>query len=122
MTEKKPLKVVSGVHYDQDTDSYYHEGDTSELPAVLLDLFPWSFEEVGGATMTVDNESSDNESADDAFDAEAFVDRTPWSTVVKDIKTGDYDENLDEIEEAERNGRDREKVKDVIESYRDQAA
>lgn len=115
MTDKKTLQVVSGVHYDQDSDSFYHEGDTAELPADLLEQFPRSFKEATESATT----PTESESGDDEFDAEAVVDRTPWSSVVKDIKSGDYDNKLDEIEEAERNGRDRKKVKDVIESYRE---
>lgn len=116
MTEKKTLKVVSGTHYDQDTDTVYEEGQTAELPVALLDLFPWSFEEVGESSNVAESEAGDDE-----FDAAEFADRTPWSTVAKDIKSGGYDDVLDEIADAERNGRDREKLKDVIESQREEA-
>lgn len=41
----------------------------------------------------------------DEFDAAAFVDRTPMSDVVEDIKSGDHDNRLDAIEAAaERKG------------------
>jgi hypothetical protein len=39
------------------------------------------------------------------FDASEFVDRTPMTSVIEDIESGDYDEHLDEIEsEANRAG------------------
>jgi hypothetical protein len=51
---------------------------------------------------------------EDAFDAAAFVDRTPMEDVVQDIESGEYDEHLDAIETAaERNG-----VQDAIDGRR----
>lgn len=116
MTDKKTLKVVGGTHYDPDTDTFHEEGDEPELPVALLDLFPWAFEEAEESSNVAESESGDDE-----FDAAEFADRTPWSTVAKDIKSGGYDDVLEEIADAERNGRDREKLKDVIESQREEA-
>lgn len=117
MTEKKTLEIVSGTHYDQDTDTVYKEGKTVELPAVLLELFPRSFEE---AEESSSNVAESEANGDDEFDAAEFVDRTPWSTVAKDIKSGAFDDRLGQIAEAERDGRDRKKLMEIIESRREQ--
>lgn len=116
MTDKKSLTVVSGTHYDQDTDTVYAEGETAELPAVLLDLFPRSFKEAGESSNVAESETN----GEDEFDAAEFVDRTPWSTVAKDIKSGAFDDRMAEIAEAERDGRDRKKLMEIIESRREQ--
>lgn len=43
--------------------------------------------------------------SDSAFDAEAFVDRTPMDDVVADVESGEYDERLAAIADAaERQG------------------
>jgi len=41
-----------------------------------------------------------NGEADEDFDAEAFVDRTPMEDVVADIESGDYDDHLEAIKDA----------------------
>lgn len=61
-----------------------------------------------------DDEPGNEDSADDEFDAEAFVDRTPMSDVIDDLESGAYDEHLDAIEAAaERVG-----VQDAIDARR----
>lgn len=115
MTDKKQLKVIRGTHYDQDTDTFYKAGEVAELPAELLNLFPWSFEDVNVSEgMVAEDNADENEPDTNEFDADGFVSRTPWSTVVKDIKSGAYDEFLEGILEAEESDRDRDKVKEVI--------
>lgn len=45
------------------------------------------------------------DASDEAFDAEAFIDRTPMETVIQDLETGAYDDHLDAVEAvAERQG------------------
>lgn len=76
---------------------------------------------------TIDEDESEAEPEDEGeggewesdFDADAFVDRTPMSEVVDDIRTGEYDDVLDAIEAAEEAGRDRVGVADAIEARRE---
>lgn len=51
----------------------------------------------------------------DEFDAEAFVDRTPMDDVVADLESGDYDDNLEAIEESA----DRQGVLEAIDQRRE---
>jgi hypothetical protein len=68
-------------------------------------------EEDGGADETGDEE--------DAFDAAAFVDRTPMDDVVEDIESGNVDAHLEEVAAAEAEGRDRQGVADAITDRRE---
>ncbi|WP_042662568.1 hypothetical protein [Haloferax sp. ATB1] len=52
----------------------------------------------------------------EAFDAEAFVDRTPMSDVIDDIESGEFDDHLGAIEVAESDGRDRDGVHSAIDA------
>lgn len=52
----------------------------------------------------------ESESADDGFDADAFVDRTPMEDVVEDIRAGEVDDHLDAVAEAA----DRVGVEDAV--------
>ena len=72
-----------------------------------------------------DDEGSDEADAGDAdesaeesgeFDAEAFTDRTPMDDVVDDIESGEADDHLDAVAEAD----DREGVQDAVEARRDE--
>lgn len=54
-------------------------------------------------------------SADDDFDVESFVDRTPVSDVVEDIEAGDVDGHLDAVEATA----DRVSVEQAVEDRRD---
>ena len=56
---------------------------------------------------------------DDAFDAAAFVDRTPMDDVVEDIESGEVDAHLEEVAAAEAEGRDRQGVADAITDRRE---
>jgi len=52
-----------------------------------------------------DSDDVDGDGGEESFDAGEFVDRTPMSEVVEDIKSGDYDAHLEAISEvAEREG------------------
>lgn len=63
--------------------------------------------------------SSVPESTDsNEFDAESFVDRVPMSDVIDDIESGMVDHQLDAIESAETDGKDRQGVHDAIEARR----
>lgn len=53
---------------------------------------------------------------DEAFQPEAFLDRTPMDDVVQDIEDGMVDDQLDQVEEhAEREG-----VQDAVDARRDE--
>jgi hypothetical protein len=54
----------------------------------------------------------DDVDEDDAFDAAAFVDRTPMDDVVEDIESGEVDAHLEEIAAAA----DRVGVQDAVET------
>lgn len=73
------------------------------------------------AEVEVESEDGDDVEAavEDEFDAEAFVDRTPQNAVIEDIQSGEYDHLLDEIEAAEREGRDRRGVERALASRQD---
>lgn len=75
-------------------------------------------EEVTSEDVADDSTEPDEEAS--GFDAEAFVDRTPLDDVVDDIESGEYDEHLDEIGDAEENGRDRDGVTDAIEERQEE--
>lgn len=68
-------------------------------------------------TITVDY-PSEAYNAIETIDAAAFVERTPVEDVAEDIRSGDVDEVLDEIEAAEEAGRDRKTVAEAIEARR----
>jgi hypothetical protein len=74
------------------------------------------------------NADSDEDSVEDdgeekeeeeGFDAALFVDRTPMDNVVEDIESGDYDDHLDAIAAAEREGRNRQGVADGVDARRE---
>ena len=62
------------------------------------------------------NEGDDDDN--EGFDAEVFVDRAPVSDVADDIKSGEYDERLDEILAAEQENRDRKTVQEAVKERR----
>ncbi|MFC7202867.1 hypothetical protein ACFQJC_05020 [Haloferax namakaokahaiae] len=67
---------------------------------------------------TPPDEAEPKDSAE-AFDAEAFVDRTPMSKVTDDLDSGAFDDHLDAIADAESDGRDRDGVNEAIEARRE---
>lgn len=82
-------------------------------------------------TITVDDEETaqalvseydrlrfvDDEDEGDEFDVGDFLDRTPMDDVVEDIRNGEADDHLDEIEDRA----DREGVQNAVENRRDEA-
>jgi len=62
-----------------------------------------------------DDVDEDDVDEDGAFDAAAFVDRTPMEAVVEDIESGEVDAHLEEIAAAA----DRVGVQDAVESRRE---
>lgn len=72
------------------------------------------------ADADADDGDDSDEDVEDEFDAQSFVDRTPQREVINDIETGEYDEYLEEIADAEESGRDRRGVASAIESRRDE--
>jgi len=52
------------------------------------------------------------------FDPVAFTDRTPVADVAAEIRAGDADGHLDDVDAAERRGRDRVTVQDAVEQRR----
>jgi hypothetical protein len=74
--------------------------------------------EYAGETVEASDETGEQTEPDEEFDAEAFVDRTPVSDVVDDIESGEYDDHLDEILEAEQENRDRKSVQDAVSERR----
>lgn len=58
-------------------------------------------------------EAPDDDTED--FDARDFVDRYPMGQVIKDIESGDYDEHLNSISNAEIADRSRKGVLEAIE-------
>lgn len=66
-----------------------------------------------------DSDDSDAESGGDDFDADAFVDRNV-PPIAEDLETGDYDDHLDAIEDAERaDGSPRNGVLEAIDARTD---
>lgn len=63
--------------------------------------------------------TADSESSGEFESAEAFVDRTPMDDVIADLESGQYDDNLDAIEQAESDGRDRDGVHEAIDARRE---
>lgn len=64
-----------------------------------------------GSTEEDETDSTDDVDEDaDAFDAAAFVDRTPYGDVVDDIEAGEADDHLDAVAEAA----DRVAVEDAV--------
>lgn len=125
--ETTTLKINGGTHYDHESDTYLHTGDVAELDASLLERYPHKFDEVNMTASTVgesggsgDNsntspgDDNDDGGAVDGFDAEAFVERTPWNAVTSDINSGGYDDVLDEIKAAEQSNRQRDSVLNAI--------
>lgn len=76
--------------------------------------------EYAGHVEETSEETDENEQteSEEEFDAEEFVDRTPVSDVVDNIESGEYDDHLDEILEAEQENRDRKSVQDAVEERR----
>jgi len=103
-----------GAFHDHRNDRTVEEDDVVELDEDVADGH--------AGFVRVEEDANEDELAEDgadgAFDAAAFVDRTPMSDVVDDIESGDYDEHLDEIAAAEQEGRDREGVKEAAEARR----
>ena len=79
----------------------------------------------GGGSGEEDDGGEEDEGADetgdedDAFDAAAFVDRTPMDDVVEDIESGEVDAHLEEVAAAEAEGRDRQGVADAVTDRRE---
>lgn len=98
---------------ESDPDSEASDEDvTDESEPEDVDLSTQS-----AASDDVDETEGDGEWSPD-FDPDAFVDRTPMSEVIDDLETGEYDDVLDLIEDAEEDGRDRDGVADAIEARR----
>jgi len=53
------------------------------------------------------------------FVAHEFVSRTPVADVASDIRAGEADGHLDQVEQAERNGRDRKTVYEAVDERRE---
>lgn len=71
---------------------------------------------------TGDGDAEAEEEGDgDEFDSAAFVDRTPMQEVVDDIQSGEYDDHLDEIEQAEQARRDRGGVAAAVDERRSES-
>ena len=74
----------------------------------------------GDADADEEDEGADETgNEDDAFDAAAFVDRTPMDDVVEDIESGEVDAHLEEVSAADAEGRDRQGVADAITDRRE---
>lgn len=93
---------------------------SDEAPQSASELLRWERRQ-GGDDADGDDEPEEPKPDEEAdvddsdFDAAVFVARTPMEDVVEDIESGDYDEHLDEIEEAA----DRQGVQDAIAERRD---
>lgn len=109
-------ELLSGTHR-QDGETYW-PGDVVELRRSVYETFDHSFEPASDTSDTSTSDDTDN--SDGAFDAQAFVDRTPMKDVLKDIRTDDYNDHLDAIEAAEREREEtRSGVIEAIASRRD---
>jgi hypothetical protein len=66
-----------------------------------------------------DFERVDDETGGGGFVAQEFVSRTPVAEVASDIRAGEADGHLDQVEQAERNGRDRKTVYEAVDERRE---
>jgi hypothetical protein len=101
----------SPLEFDEDGYAEVDDDDGRQLVAMHT--------HVERATPPGHGEVDSEPDAVEAFDAEAFVDRTPMAEVVDDIESGDVDAHLDAIESAEAGHRDREGVADAIAERRE---
>jgi len=67
-----------------------------------------------GDFVRIDEDDSEGE-----FVAQEFVNRTPVDDVASDILAGDADGHLDQVEQAERQSRDRKTVYEAVDTRRE---
>lgn len=101
---RQALGAASPLETDDDGYAEVEDDETATLLAAID-------RNVSVSSAPPDDNTDDG---DGEFDAAGFVDRTPMETVIVDIESGEYDEYLDEIASAERDGRDRTGVADAI--------
>lgn len=107
-------------NYDADSGTL-DVGDGDEAARLVDRYNNVSFAEAVSKTTSDDTYERRNVEppyGEDGFDAGDFVDRTPVADVAEDIGSGEFDDHLAEIAEAEEQGRDRKTVKEAIEERR----
>lgn len=88
-------------------------GDTVTVPPDVADHY------VARGFERADPSPPDTPDFDAAdFDAADFVDRTPVADVAADIRVGEADGHLDDVDAAEQRGRDRVTVQDAVDDRR----
>ncbi|MFD1515109.1 hypothetical protein [Halomarina rubra] len=103
---------VRAEFFDAGEGVYHRSGDEIDVSESFADEHPYLVSPVKDDESEVVTESED---LDEAFQPEAFLDRTLDEGVVDDIEDGAVDEFLDQVEaHAERDG-----VKEAIEARRE---
>lgn len=108
----------------RDTNTDRTPGDVNVLevgPGVTIDIDDDDVVEhyLGRGFERVDDGSdTDSDGADDGFDVESFVDRTPVFEVVDDIEAGEADGHLDAVKAAD----DRVTVEEAVDSRKAEIA
>lgn len=107
------VRITGGHHYQDGTS--YPPGTELTVRKDVYETFSNKFEPVTDAKSTAHESTT---SSDETFDAAAFVNRVPQDDVIDDIESGEYDAQLDVIEAAEKEGRNRNGVLDAINAQR----
>lgn len=114
MTDAGPSRFASRTIDEVLTPGDTVSVDDSVTPLEERDYFERVSDDGGGDEDDSDEADSKSESegdaADDEFDVEAFVDRTPVSEVADDIRAGKADGHLNAVAEAD----DRATTQDAI--------
>lgn len=126
MTETKKVRVVRGTHRCEETNEVVGpvcSDDVGHVPVSTIEQNPGRFEAVSGvldaksssADSTADSDDDDEPDAtDEPLDVSEFLDR-PWNAIKKDIESGAYDGDLDQILAVEADNRERKSVIEALE-------
>lgn len=110
------VRITGGHHYQDGTS--HPPGTELTVRKDVYETFSNKFEPVmtSETTTTTTERGESGESSE--FNAAAFVNRVPQDDVIDDIESGEYDAQLDVIEAAEKEGRNRNGVLDAIDAQR----
>lgn len=125
MTETKKVRVVRGTHRCEETDEVVGavcSDDVGHVPVSTIEQNPGRFEAVSGvldaepsgSESSADSDDDEPDTTDEPIDVADFLDR-PWNAIKKDIESGAYDGDLDQILAVEADNRERKSVIEALE-------
>lgn len=114
MSDTVEVRVDTGTHHHD--GEVYKPGDVIEIPRDTYQQHDMKFSRDTSERSDEDDSGGGGGGEFSAFD---FVSRTPMSRVIEDIESGDYDDHLDDIHNAETYEKNRNGVKEAIMERRD---